>query len=100
MDLGEQPQTSPDRARALGRIEGVADIRPDDKSAIEGLVALARKFRGQTGHRAEIPSYRYYGRRRRPSADDLAVELAIRRRIKAIEQAAGVHYPWHDRVPD
>jgi len=84
----------------MGTIVGVVDIRPDGEAAIEDLVGLARRFRGQSGQQAEMPSYRYHARRRKPSADDLAVELAIRRRIKAIDQAAGVHYPWHDRVPN
>jgi hypothetical protein len=84
----------------MGAIVGVVDIRPDDAAAIEELVDMARKFRGQAGQQAETPVYRHHDRRRRPSADDLAVELAIRRRIKAIERAAGVHHPWHDRVPE
>jgi hypothetical protein len=81
-------------------IVGVVDIRPDDAAAIEDLVFMARKFRGQAGQQAEMPSYRYHARRRKPSADDLAVELAIQRRIRAIEQGAGIHHPRHDRVPD
>jgi hypothetical protein len=84
----------------MGTKVRVADIRPDDEAAIEELVALARSFRGQAGQRAEMPVYRYHGRRRKPSAVPLAAEAAIRRRIKAIGQAAGVDHDWHDVVPD
>jgi hypothetical protein len=84
----------------MGDLAGVVDLRPDDAAAIEEMVALARRCGGQSGQQAEMPSYRHYDRRKRLSADDLAVELAIRRRIRAIERAAGVHRAWHGLVPD
>jgi hypothetical protein len=84
----------------MGRTIGLGDVGPGDDELIEELVFMTRRWRGQFQRTRVMPSYRHADRTDNPTEDDLAVELAIRRRIEAIEEAAGVHYAWHDRVPD